>query len=164
MMPPLNFPPFAFTLKEDKGKKLILDPARKKWVALTPEEWVRQHLIRYLSEILGYPVSHMAVEKSLTVNQLTKRADILIYNKQTVPAMLIECKAPEVKLTNDTFAQVSAYNIRYKVPWLLISNGFTHHAAYVNFVKKEIQYLTAIPAYNSLCDQPESQSSDTSSL
>lgn len=150
MMQQLGFPDYTFTLKQDKGKTFILDPVRKKYVKLTPEEWVRQHIIKYLSESLNYPYSHMCIEKSLNVNKLSKRADILIYNEELAPALLVECKAPDITLTNRVFEQVSAYNIAFKVPWLLITNGITHYASHINYSTGKISHIDYIPEYNQL--------------
>ncbi len=153
-MEPLNFPVFQFTLRQQEGKTYVLDPARRQYVRLTPEEWVRQHVIRYLMEFLNYPLSHMAVEKKLTIHQLTRRADLLVYDQHLNPSLLIECKAPDVPLTNSTFRQVSAYNIRFKVPWLMITNGKQHFAAYIHHHEKRIVWVDQVPEYGNLNKQP----------
>ncbi len=149
-MQDLSFPNYPFTLKHDKGKTFILDPVRKKYVMLTPEEWVRQHVIIHLNRALNYPFSHMCIEKSLCINNLSKRADILIYNSKMLPALLIECKAPDIPLTNAVFEQVARYNLAFKVPWLLITNGITHYAALIDHNNQSISHIDYIPEYKQL--------------
>ena len=149
-MQKLSFPDYLFTLKHDKGKTFILDPVRKKYVKLTPEEWVRQHVITHLSEALKYPLSHMCIEKSLQINELSKRADILVYNKDFQPALIVECKAPGITLTNIVFEQVSRYNLAFRVPWLLITNGISHFAAHIDHMCQKISHVDYIPEYNQL--------------
>jgi type I site-specific restriction endonuclease len=154
-MPRLSFPDYNFSLVEKKGKMMIFDPARKRLVRLTPEEWVRQHMIRYLHDAYHYPISHMAVERSLVVNRMTKRADILIYDRDLKPSVLVECKAPEVPIRNETFVQVSAYNIACKVPWLMVTNGIIHYMAWVDHAEKKILFTPDIPHYQQLHLPPD---------
>jgi hypothetical protein len=154
MFPALNLPECQLILRNPDGKPEVFDPARRRYVRLTPEEWVRQHLIHYLNHHLAYPLSHMSIEKQLSVHQLTKRADILVYDEKFNASLLIECKAPEVELTNKVFEQVARYNITYKVPWLLISNGMIHHAAYISHADRRIITLDHIPLYSALLTKP----------
>jgi hypothetical protein len=123
---PLNFPVYEFKLFREEEKEYIFDPIRKKKVVLTPEEWVRQHVLAFLVQTKGYPVSLIAVERMITFNQLKKRFDVLVFNKQGKPEILIECKAPEVNLSNETLFQISTYNMVFKVPYLFVSNGMKH--------------------------------------
>jgi hypothetical protein len=153
-MQTLSFPLFHFTYRHDKGKTFILDPVRKKYVRLTPEEWVRQHVIRYLCEVLGYPMSHMAIEKGLTINTLSKRIDLLMYDRAFNPSLIVECKAPEVMMTNAVYEQASRYNLGFSVPWLFITNGISHHAAYINHQQKSITPLISLPRYDDLESPP----------
>jgi hypothetical protein len=106
--------------------EFIFDPIRKKNIVLTPEEWVRQHVIAFLVQTQKYPMSLIAVERMITFNQLKKRFDVLVYNKSGKPEILIECKAPEVKLSSETLFQIATYNMIFKVPYLFVSNGMKH--------------------------------------
>lgn len=129
----LNLPVFGIPRRIDNtGKEQVFDFLRKRWVVLSPEEWVRQNLLRYLVETLAYPPGRMAVEVSLSIFGLKKRADAILYSASGKPALLIECKAPAVDLTDAVFAQASRYNIRIRAPYLLISNGIKHYCAQVN--------------------------------
>lgn len=146
----LNFPEYRFDIRDDKGKMFIFDPVRKKEIRLTPEEWVRQNIIRYLSEELGYPLSHIVLEKSLKIHHCSKRCDILAYDQNLKPALLVECKSPEIKVSAKVFEQIARYNIAFLVPWLMVSNGLTHYAAFVDHVNKSVRHLEHIPAYSEL--------------
>ncbi len=121
-MQTLNLPPFEAKTREIEGKIQIFDRVRKKYVALTPEEWVRQHLLNLLVEHLQYPAGSIRVEGGLRYDKLHKRSDILVY-KDTQPFFLIECKAPEVAINKQTIAQASIYNKTLKAPYMAVSNG-----------------------------------------
>jgi hypothetical protein len=125
-MQELNLPSYTFRLKNENNIVFIFDAIRKKYVVLTPEEWVRQNFIRFLTDEKKYPASLVAVEIGLKYNQLQKRADVLIYNKMGQPHLMIECKAPEVKISQDTFHQIAAYNMSFKVNYLVVTNGMDH--------------------------------------
>ena len=122
----LNFPEFQFSLKRELAREYIFDPIRKKWIVLTPEEWVRQHVIAYLVQTERLPASLIAVERMIKYNKLAKRFDLLLYNRQGRATMLVECKAPEVKLSNETLFQIATYNMVFKVPYLYVTNGIQH--------------------------------------
>lgn len=122
----LNFPNYEFKIERKDESLKIYDVFRKKWVVLTPEEWVRQHVLAYLVQTKNYAASLIAVERSLVYNTLRKRFDVLVFDKQAKPFMLIECKAPEVALSDETLMQVCTYNTVFKVPFLFISNGLSH--------------------------------------
>ena len=119
----LKYPLFNTKLKKQKGQTYIFDEVRKKWLLLTPEEWVRQHLIHYLILEKKYPVSLISVEKEIILNELKKRYDIVIYNKQLVPVVVIECKAPYIELDKTVVEQALRYNLIIKAKYLMISNG-----------------------------------------
>jgi hypothetical protein len=119
----LNFPVSDFRLKEQAGQRFIFDGIRKKWLVLTEEEWVRQNIVRYLIVAKKYPATLIALEKSLELNGLKKRFDVLVYDVQHLPWMLIECKAPHVLLTDAALQQVLRYNISIPVPYIIITNG-----------------------------------------
>jgi hypothetical protein len=119
----MNFPEPAFRMKQVNGKDMILDLLRKKWLPLTPEEWVRQNFIQSLVQIHAYPSSLIAMEKEIQLGELKKRFDILVYDKLHQPWMMIECKAPSVDLNEKVFNQLLRYNIAVPVSFMLITNG-----------------------------------------
>jgi len=122
----LNFPTYNFKVKTIENTNYVFDIIRKRYVVLTPEEWVRQHLIWYLIHDKKYPSSLIAVEKGLIVNGLKKRFDLLVFDNTGKPKLLVECKSPEVQLSQLVFDQIAAYNIRFKVKNLLVTNGLRH--------------------------------------
>lgn len=119
----LKYPLFNTKLKKQKDQTYIFDEVRKKWLLLTPEEWVRQHLIHYLILEKKYPVSLISIEKEIILNDLKKRYDIVIYNKQLMPVVVIECKAPYIELDKTVVEQALRYNLIIKAKYLMISNG-----------------------------------------
>ncbi len=123
---PLNLPAGDFKLAEENGKLNVYDPLRKKFLVLTPEEWVRQHLIYYLVSFKNYPKSLFSLERGLKYNRVNKRFDILVLDRTGDPFLLIECKAPEVKLTQSTVEQVCVYNKSIGAKYMAISNGLQH--------------------------------------
>jgi hypothetical protein len=134
----LNFPAdFNFEFKQDKDKFFIYDEVRKSWLLLTPEEWVRQHWIQYFIVKKAISVSAIILEKKLVINNLTKRIDILITEK-TLPKILIECKAPKIKLTEKTFEQTARYNSILKAEKIILSNGLQHISA--KFIDNEYTF------------------------
>jgi hypothetical protein len=149
-MQELNLPPCKFKLRETNGVTEIFDVARKKFIVLTPEEWVRQHWIHYLSANLNYPLSLMIIEASLQVNQLKKRADILVYNTLKEPLLIVECKAPEIALTNDVFNQLLNYYSSIRAEILVVSNGLKHVCFKFNYETRTTEFLNEIPAYKAL--------------
>ncbi|MBA2613474.1 MAG: type I restriction enzyme HsdR N-terminal domain-containing protein [Bacteroidetes bacterium] len=120
---PLKYPLFNTKLKKQKDQTFIFDEVRKKWLLLTPEEWVRQHLIHFLVREKKYPASLISIEKEITLNDLKKRYDIVIYNKQLMPVVVIECKAPYIELDKNVVEQALRYNLIIKAKYLMISNG-----------------------------------------
>ena len=141
----INYPEPAFNIKMENGKEIILDKLRKKWLALTPEEWVRQNFIRYLVHAKNYPSSLVALEKKIMVGEMVKRFDILVFNKEHKPWMMVECKSTAISLNEDVLQQVLRYNITMPVQYLVITNG-THCMA---FKKRETQLvpLDEIPVF-----------------
>lgn len=118
-----RFPEPSFRIKTEAGKDYIFDSFRKKWLVLTPEEWVRQNFLQYLVQELKYPISLIAVEKEFRFGEMNRRFDILIYNAEHQPWMMVECKAPEITLDQSVLEQVLRYNISIPVPYLVITNG-----------------------------------------
>ena len=149
-MKALSFPNYNFKIKHEDNKTLIFDEYRKKWIILTPEENVRQHLCKYLNKELNYPKGLIAIEKQLKVNSLIKRFDIVIYNNDGKPSLIVECKAPNVKLDTKTLNQVLRYNIALKCDIILFTNGIDIHCCKVNFDDATISYLNEIPNYRNL--------------
>lgn len=142
--PELNFPPANFRVEENK----IFDPVRKKFVALTPEEWVRQHVIAYLSGGKGYPLSLLMVEKEFTYNQLSKRADIVACNNKGAPILMVECKSTDVDISQDVFDQIVRYNLTMQVRVLIITNGLSTYCC--SLEGGEYKALEDIPTYKEL--------------
>lgn len=149
-MKTLNLPTYPFTFKEESKKTKIFDAVRKKYLVLTPEEWVRQHVVRFLIEEKGFPASLIAIEMGLKLNGMQKRADVLVYSKSGKPLLMVECKAPEIKIDQKVFDQIGRYNITFKVPYLLVTNGMEHFCAQINFQKKDFSFLKEIPEYEKL--------------
>ena len=146
-MQKLNFPPCAFKLKSSENKTLIFDIVRKKYVIVTPEEWVRQHVVHFLLKEKNYPISLIAVEKQLKINKRVKRTDIIVYNKQGTPEILIECKAPSVKITQTTFDQIARYNLSANSNFLMVTNGLAHYFCQIDTDKETYIFLEDIPSY-----------------
>src|SRR5688572_14788705 len=119
----INYPEPAFRIKQESGKDLLFDPLRKKWIILTPEEWVRQNFVQYLLQVKNYPASLVAMEKKIKLGELTKRFDILVYDNDHRPWMMIECKAREIRLEPKVLDQVLRYNISVPVRYLVVTNG-----------------------------------------
>jgi len=146
----LNLPEYNFRIKKQDEKLLIFDSQRKRYVSLTPEEWVRQHFIRFLIEVKGYPAAYLAVEKQLSLNGMKKRCDAVLYNDHAIPILIIELKAPTVPITQTTFDQVAVYNAKLKVDYFMISNGIEHYCCKVNTVNSRYEYFSEIPDYSDL--------------
>ena len=147
-MQQLNFPQYTFRIKSNENKLFIFDFIRKKDVVLTPEEWVRQHFLMYLVNEKKYPVSLISVEKKLTLNTLTKRTDIVVYNTLAEPEIIVECKAPDVKITQETFDQIARYNMQLNASYLVVSNGLEHYFCIINEQRDSYTFLTEIPDYS----------------
>lgn len=143
----LNLPYYEFKTRVENGKNYIFDPFRSKYLILTPEENVRQHFARYLIEEKGYPATLMMSEHSLSLNKMNKRCDLIVFNRSGAPAVLVECKAPEVKIDQSVFDQVARYNLVFKVSYLMVSNGLKHYCCKINFSNGSIEFLKEIPGY-----------------
>ncbi len=148
-MQQLNLPSYSAKIVENNNKYQIFDVIRKKYVALTPEEWVRQHFINLLS-LMEYPESLMAVEKLVVINNLRQRADIVIYNRKGNPAMIIECKAPEVTLTNTVVEQAARYNSKLNVPYIVVTNGLSTYCVYVDLETEKFKVISSLPTFEEL--------------
>jgi len=150
-MQKLNLPEYAFRTKTFDGKQMIFDIIRKKFVALTPEEWVRQNFIQYLVNVKKYPESLMAVEKQIYINSKQRRFDLLVYLRNGQPHLIAEFKAPNVKITQDAFDQVVRYNMALKVERVIVSNGLNHFACEINYVENDYSFLSEIPEFCERC-------------
>ncbi|KGL60670.1 type I restriction enzyme R protein [Polaribacter sp. Hel1_33_49] len=126
---------------------LIFDKLRKKYIVLTPEEWVRQHFVYFLIEEKKYPVTLIALEKQLTINNLKKRSDILIFNTDGKPEIIVECKAPSIKITQNTFDQIARYNLKLRANYLIVTNGLEHFYCKMDFKNETYIFLKDIPHY-----------------
>ncbi|SRR6056297_66263 len=149
-MKELNLPTYSFKIKSKEQKKYIFDSIRGKFILLTPEEWVRQNFIQYLSEEKGYPQSLMSVEHYLKVKQISFRADIAVFNRKGDPVLIVECKAPEVPVRQAHFDQISRYNNHFRVNYLIVTNGINHYCNYYDFAERSATFLNHIPAYDDL--------------
>jgi hypothetical protein len=144
---PLNLPEYPFRLKQENGTTHIFDEVRKKFLVLTPEEWVRQHLIQFLISQKKYPRSLIKLEGGLKLNSLQKRSDILLFNNSGEKIVLVECKAPSVKISQDTFDQIARYNFIHRVKWLVVSNGLQHYCCEIDFQNESYRFAEEIPEY-----------------
>jgi len=143
----LNFPAYPFKIKNSENKQHIFDIIRKKYVLLTPEEWVRQHVIHYLISEKNYPASLMAVERQFSLHKMKKRFDILLFDVQAKPRLIVECKSPQVKITQDTFDQLARYNLKYDAELLMVTNGIDHYFCSLDHQNQQYTFLKSIPQY-----------------
>lgn len=149
-MDSLNLPTYSFNIKSADERKFIFDKIRKRFVVLTPEEWVRQNFIMFLVEEKKYPSALISVEMSIEVNRLKRRCDIVIFSRTGVPGLIVECKAPAVKINQNVFDQIAAYNIKLKVNYLIVTNGLDFYSCLINHNSKSYTFLKEIPDYNEL--------------
>ena len=143
----LNFQLYDFRFKNSENKVSIFDAIRKKFIILTPEEWVRQHVIQFLLEEKNYPHSLINVEKVLKVNGLRKRYDVVVFNPDGSIFILIECKAPEIKIAQATFDQIARYNMTMKAHFLMVTNGLNHYFCQMDFENEKYHFLKELPDY-----------------
>ncbi len=146
----LNLPQYEIKIKQQNGKPLILDTLRRKFVSLTPEEWVRQHFVHFLTEHKGYPASLIANETELACGQKKLRCDSVLYDSQARPRMIMEYKAPTIAITQKVFNQISAYNMLLKVDYLVVSNGMQHYCCRMDYDNNSYCFLKEIPDFNEL--------------
>lgn len=150
-MTPLNLPKYNINVnKLPDGSLHIFDRLRGKFVALTPEEWVRQHFVNYLIEYKGFPVGLMANEVALTLNGTSRRSDTVVYDSAANPLVIVEYKAPTVKITQKTFDQIVRYNMVFKAPYLIVSNGLNHYYCYIDIENHSYKFLPDIPNYDEI--------------
>jgi len=144
-MQELNFPKYSFRFKSNENKLYIFDPIRKKFIFLTSEEWVRQNVVQYLLTEKKYPKSLTNVEKAIKVKNRIKRYDIVIYNSDGSIFLLVECKAPNISITQETFDQIARYNSALKSKYLMITNGLKHYFCKMDFEKQHYVFLNELP-------------------
>ena len=149
-MDQLNLPPAALKLRSAGGKTEVWDIVRRRYIALTPEEWVRQHFVHFLINEKTVPASLIAIEVSLKYNRMSKRCDILVYDRQGMPLIIVECKAPGVNISEEAFMQVAMYNMTLKVPYLVVTNGMNQYICIIDHHKKSYSFLEEIPQYTEL--------------
>ena len=148
-MQKLNFPTYNFRFKNSENKVAIFDEIRKKFIILSPEEWVRQHVVHYFILEKNYPKSLINVEKLLKINGLTKRYDVVVFNPDGSIFILVECKAPEIKIAQNTFDQIARYNLTMKAEFLMVTNGQNHYFCQMDFENKKYLFLSELPQYKS---------------
>ena len=144
----LNFPSYSFRLKNSENNTHIFDVIRKKFVVLQPEEWVRQHCVQYLIQEKNYPISLINVEKVILINGLKKRYDIVVFNPDGSLAVVVECKAPKVQISQSVFDQIARYNLTLKASYLMVTNGLNHYFCTMNHHLESFEFLETLPNYN----------------
>jgi hypothetical protein len=149
LLQPLALPPHPFKLTDQNGQLFIFDEIRKKQIMLTPEEWVRQHFVQYLINNKGYPKTLIKLEGGLKVHGMQKRSDVVVFNPQGQKILLVECKAPDVVISQKVFDQIARYNITHKVKLLAVTNGLQHYYCTIDFENNAYQFLAQLPAYSS---------------
>ncbi len=146
----LNLPEYEFRFRQEEESRFVLDIFRKRYVMFTPEEEVRQRFARYLIEEKEFPTALIMTEYTLKLNEMVRRCDILVHKPAGHPAVLVECKAPEVKITQDTFDQVARYNLVFNVKYLMVTNGLKHYCCKVDIETQKVEFLKQIPKYSEL--------------
>lgn len=149
-MQALNLPPYNISVRRKDGRDQIFDILRRKFIALTPEEWVRQHFIHYLTELKGYPPTLLSNEVQLRIGDKTVRADSVLYDIHLRPRMIVEYKAPSISLTQKVFDQISVYNLLLHVDYLVVSNGLQTYACKMDYDNQKYFFLSDIPDYKDL--------------
>jgi len=146
-MTELNLPHFDANISEKEGKKFIFDVLRRKNVVLTPEEWVRQNFVNFLTTVKSFPPERMANEVSINVNNTAKRCDTVVYDEYLKPLVVVEYKSPAVTVSRSVFNQIARYNSVLRVPYLIVSNGFTHYCCMINYNDMTFVFLPDIPSF-----------------
>ncbi|MDM8206537.1 type I restriction enzyme HsdR N-terminal domain-containing protein [Bacteroides gallinaceum] len=149
----LNLPAYPHKIIAKEGKNYIFDPLRKKYVALTPEEWVRQHFVNYLVRYKNFPAGLLANEIQITLNGTKKRCDTVLYSRGLIPRMIVEYKAPDVEITQNVFDQITRYNMVLKVDYLIVTNGISHYCCQIDYQTRSYRFLADIPSYADLAQE-----------
>ena len=153
-MEPLNLPTYFFRIKEEKGKKYIFDEIRRRFVLFTPEEWVRQHVVKFLTETKKFPQQLISVEKGFKQNRRKQRYDLLVHDRKGAPLMIVECKAPGIEINQHVFDQAARYNVKHRAAYMLITNGAKQYCCHINLENRQYQFLHEIPEYDDLVTTP----------
>lgn len=146
----LNLPLYPIKVINRTGRKAVFDVLRKKHVALTPEEWVRQQFVHFLLNEKHYPAGLVANEVSLQINGTSKRCDTVVYNRQAQPCVIVEYKAPHIEITQKVFSQICRYNLALKVDYLIVSNGLQHYCCKMEYATQSYSFLRNIPCYEEI--------------
>ena len=149
-MKELNLPQYSFKIRGKDEEEMILDPLRRKYVRLTPEEWVRQNFVQYLITEGKYPAGLIGIEVMFSLNKLKRRVDILVHNRSGQPVMIVECKSPDIKIDDKVFDQIVNYNMSFKVPYIVVTNGIDHYACKIDHLENKYEFLLVIPLYEDL--------------
>jgi hypothetical protein len=143
----LNLPPFDYKVKAEAQRKLIFDAVRRKYVALTPEEWVRQHVIHFLITEKNVPQNLIGVEKGLTILGRTRRVDVVVFDRNGQPALLVECKAPTVAINPQVYTQAAVYTYGFGIDYIMLTNGINHHYLQIDKTAQRVEEVVELPAY-----------------
>ena len=149
-MQTLNLPAYEFHIQQQRGRAMIFDPVRGKYVRLTPEEWVRQHFVQFLVQEQGVPAALVAIEKAFTYQGMTRRADVVVHDRQGAALLMVECKAPEIEVRQAVFDQVARYNKVVQARYLVVTNGLVHYCAALDRARHTYRFLDALPPYDEL--------------
>lgn len=147
----LNLPLYQFNIIEKENNKLqIFDEIRRKYVALNPEEWVRQNFVKYLIEEKKFPKGLIAIEMAIDISKNTNRCDIVCFNKEAKAVVIVECKAPKLKINKEVFEQTARYNMNLKTKYVIMTNGMSHYCCMIDYIEKKVVYLKDIPMFSEL--------------
>ena len=146
-MQKLNFPDYSFRFKNSENKITAFDEVRKKFIILTPEEWVRLHTVQYLKLEKNFPLSYINVEKQLMLGKMMKRYDVVVFNASGNIHLIVECKAPSVKICQDTFDQIARYNMNLRATYLMVTNGLEHYYCQMDYEQEKYNFLRELPSF-----------------
>lgn len=147
-MQKLNFPNYSFRFKNSENKIAAFDEVRKKFIILTPEEWVRLHTVQFLRLEKKFPLSYINVEKRLMLGKMIKRYDVVVFNSSGDIHLIVECKAPSVKICQETFDQIARYNMNLRATFLMVTNGLDHYYCQMDYENERYNFLQDLPAYS----------------
>jgi len=147
MLQPLNLPPYPFKITDENGQLFLFDEIRKKEVVLTPEEWVRQHFVQYLIREKNYPRSLIRLEGGLRLHGRARRSDIVVFNNQGEKVLMVECKAPSVKITQSVFDQIARYNMVHRIGLLAVTNGLQHYYCRIDHENERFDFIESLDSY-----------------
>lgn len=150
LLQPLALPPYPFKITEANGQLTLFDELRKKTIIITPEEWVRQHFVQYLINQKQYPKSLMRLEGGLKLNGMSRRTDIVVFNRDGQRILMVECKAPSVNIDQKVFDQIARYNMAHKVSLLAVTNGLIHYYCRIDHEQGSYQFIPDLPGYHDL--------------